>query len=266
LAPRCRNLTIGKGLQGAVYVVNEAGGKGFELVLPERLGVVKIHFSDFSIRHVSPTLFFEVASNFAQTLRNALSHAQLKELAMKDGLTGLFNRRVFDELLEVEIRRRQLVPISLLIIDLDDFKKVNDTFGHQAGDHVLTTVGRILREGCRGSDLVARYGGEEFAVMLPATSTAVAFDIAQRLRSRIASTTFVFAGQHLKMTASIGLASTGGSGKDALTHLISRADQALYRAKKAGKNTTYVHAARTIELKPRASTHNQGRNLLRSTP
>jgi diguanylate cyclase (GGDEF)-like protein len=145
------------------------------------------------------------------------------------------------------------MPLSLLLIDLDDFKKINDTFGHPAGDKVLATFGRILREGCRGSDLVARYGGEEFAVMLPSTPSSAAFEIAQRLRSRLSATVFVFDGKNLRLTVSIGIAQTASVRNDAIVQLVSRADQALYRAKESGKDMACVYASRSPEINKRES-------------
>lgn len=238
-------------LQGSVLSTSSAETKGFEIVIPGNLGTVRIFFGSLSMKELSSTLLAELTAHFARTLKNAFLHEQVKELAMKDALTGLFNRRVFDELLAVEMNRKELMPISLLLIDLDDFKKINDTFGHQAGDEVLSVVGRIMREGCRGSDLVARYGGEEFAVMLPSTNSSIAFDIAQRLRTRIAGTVFVFNGRQVSLTASIGIAFSAVGTSDQIASLINRADQALYRAKKNGKNMSYVYTSKAVDLNKR---------------
>lgn len=225
----------------------KSGGVRISLSLHEEMGTIQIYFLQLENRRFSSSLLAELTSHFTRILKNALTHAQVKELAMKDSLTGLFNRRVFNELLTIEVRRKELMPISLLLIDLDDFKKINDTFGHPAGDEVLTSVGKILRDGCRGSDLVARYGGEEFAVMLPATGPSTAFEIAQRFRTRLSSTSFVFEGKNVRMTASVGIAHTTGTKRDSLEKLISRADQALYRAKKSGKNMTYIYTAKSLD-------------------
>ncbi|KAF0217370.1 MAG: diguanylate [Geobacteraceae bacterium] len=219
----------------------------YSLELPEKMGYILIYFEERNTGSFSASFLNNVVENFSHALRNALEHNKVKELAMRDSLTGLFNRRVFDEMLNIEGKRLELMPLSLLIIDLDNFKQINDRFGHPAGDQVLARFGKILRENCRGSDLVARYGGEEFAVMLPATSSSIAFDIAQRLRVRLADTVFVFGDQQVRLTASIGIAYTAGTGKTA-GDLVQRADQALYRAKKNGKNRTCVYATKPVEV------------------
>lgn len=217
------------------------------LELADSMGYVLIYFDDSSSVKFSSCFLNNLKENFSYVLKNALEHNKLKELAMRDGLTGLFNRRVFDEMLQIESRRPELLPLSLLMIDLDDFKQINDRFGHQAGDQVLAKVGKILRENFRGSDLVARYGGEEFAVMLPTTTSTIAFDIARRLRSRLSETTFVFDNRILRLTVSIGIAYASDPGKST-ADLVRRADQALYRAKKAGKNRACVYATRSPEV------------------
>jgi diguanylate cyclase (GGDEF)-like protein len=157
--------------------------------------------------------------------------------AATDGLTGLGNRRTLDEELVLEWRRADRVGDSLafVLLDLDDFKQVNDTHGHQAGDAVLRAVGRILREGVRQVDLAGRYGGEEFALILPETDLFGAVKLAERLRVELETTPIaVSAGKTLQITASFGVAL-----KDELQspdELVGAADEALYAAKRAGKN------------------------------
>lgn len=215
--------------------------------LPEQMGNIEVFFDKRAISRFSGLFLTSVADNFARTLKNSLEYSKVKELAMRDGLTGLFNRRVFDEMMGLDGEREKMLPFSLLLIDLDDFKQVNDTFGHSAGDQVLATFGSILRESCRGADLVARYGGEEFAVMLPTTPSLKAFEIAQRLRIRFAATAFAFEGRHLKLTASIGIACTFDTSTVPMGDLIQRADNALYQAKKEGKNRISIYSTRKIE-------------------
>ena len=157
--------------------------------------------------------------------------------ATTDGLTGLANRRTLDEELVLEWRRADRVGDSLafILLDLDDFKRVNDTHGHQAGDAVLRAVGQVLLEGVRQVDLAGRYGGEEFALVLPETDLPGALKLAERLRVALETTPVELAdGKTLQVTASFGVAL-----KDELSsadELVAVADEALYAAKRAGKN------------------------------
>lgn len=241
-AEHFRNLSI-----STICTGDEITCRRYTMELAEGLGFIVLYVDPASSGRFSECFLANLQDNFSHALKNALEHNKLKELAMRDSLTGLFNRRVFDEMLEIEGRRQELMPLSLLMIDLDDFKLANDRFGHQAGDQVLAKFGKILRDNCRGSDLVARYGGEEFAVMLPATTSTIAFEIARRLRTRLAETTFVFDGTPARFSASIGIAYTTDTGKPG-ADLVRRADQALYRAKKGGKNRTCVYAAKPVEF------------------
>jgi diguanylate cyclase (GGDEF)-like protein/PAS domain S-box-containing protein len=164
---------------------------------------------------------------------------QLEQLASKDGLTELANRRIFDWRLEEAFKTAQSSPtcLSLLMIDVDNFKAYNDTYGHPAGDEVLRQIAAVLRSACRGElDLVARYGGEEFAVILPTTSIEVAHHVAVRLAAAVRMLDI----PHLssskgRVTVSIGLASVTGSMSDP-QQLLKSCDQALYAAKAAGRD------------------------------
>ncbi len=162
----------------------------------------------------------------------------LKELSVSDPLTGLCNQREFFRLLreETERSRRYRHPLSLMMIDLDKFKRINDTYGHPAGDRVLCTVAGIVRRELRQVDHVARYGGEEFAVILPETGEGEAFFIANRIRQAIAARPLPCSDvESAELTISIGLAvfpdHAGGD-----EELVKKADQALYAAKAAGRN------------------------------
>lgn len=189
-------------------------------------------------------------------LHNAIEHCRVKELAMVDPLTGLLNRRAFDEMLSLD-GRKELLPLSLLLIDMDDFKVINDTFGHPAGDEVLICAGRILKDGCRGTDVIARFGGEEFAVLLPTTLQAKAEEIGRRLLRRLAARIFVFDGRPHRVTASIGLATLTKAHPVSVDDLVAKADQALYQAKRAGKNRV-VAAASPHQKDDRARAAGQG--------
>jgi len=169
-------------------------------------------------------------------LKNLVLFEQVKMLAIRDGLTGLYNYRHFWEILEreIEVSRRYGHPLSLLFLDIDDFKTINDTLGHPQGDEVLKTLAAYLQSSARHADVVCRYGGEEFVVILPQTSLEQAGALAERLCRGIAQTHIPLANRSLKVTVSIGMARLA-PGMDGEA-LIKAADTALYRAKQAGKN------------------------------
>lgn len=175
-------------------------------------------------------------------LRNALAFKEVKLRADRDGLTRLYNRRSFDERLVYEIKRRARYhhDLSLLMVDLDHFKSVNDTYGHKAGDLVLRKVGEILSTVFRTTDLAARYGGEEFVVLLPHTSEEAAWKLAERVRTAIEDCAFHFDGQDFAVTASIGVASVEGGSLSSDDDLVLKADKALYQAKNNGRNMVVV--------------------------
>jgi diguanylate cyclase (GGDEF)-like protein len=163
--------------------------------------------------------------------------SELERLALTDALTGLDNRRSFDiaarHQVRVAIRHRR--PLSLLMLDIDYFKKVNDTYGHAVGDLVLVKVAQVFRQHIRSMDLPARLGGEEFCLLLPETGVNDARLIAERLRLAIAAEEFQVNGQPFVVTVSIGIAACSGEG-DSLESLLERSDQALYGAKQTGRN------------------------------
>ncbi|MBN2706622.1 MAG: GGDEF domain-containing protein [Deltaproteobacteria bacterium] len=163
----------------------------------------------------------------------------LEKTARSDSLSGLGNRRHFDAVLDTESARadRYRYALSLIMLDLDYFKKINDTFGHQTGDLVLREVGRVLANEIRASDIGCRYGGEEFAIILPETGLMEGRKIAERMRRAIAGRTIETQGNVLlKITASLGVASNESRGLD----LVKAADQALYEAKQNGRNRVVV--------------------------
>ncbi len=168
------------------------------------------------------------------------------EMAVMDGLTGLHNRRYLDSQLTTLVTHavQRSKELALLIVDIDFFKKVNDTYGHDAGDDVLREFAKRVRKNVRGIDLACRYGGEEFVIVMPDTDADVAGVVAERLRQRVAGEPFPIAGgtRQLNVTISIGLASL-----DAVTDtpdaIIKRADTALYQAKRDGRNRVVAAAA-----------------------
>src|SRR6478752_4605090 len=168
------------------------------------------------------------------------------ELAITDGLTGLFNRRYMETHLKtlVEQSTARNKPITVLVLDIDYFKAINDSYGHDAGDDVLREFALRMRKATRNIDLACRYGGEEFVIVMPETDMAVATVVAERLRRRIASEPFAIqqGARHLEVTISIGIAALSSGGDNAAS-ILKRADQALYRAKRDGRNRVVPDAA-----------------------
>lgn len=163
----------------------------------------------------------------------ALKNQQLERLSVTDRLTGLFNRRKLDEVLAQECERalRTELPLTLLMVDIDHFKSVNDSHGHQIGDDLLVAIARLLQQGVRKVDTVARWGGEEFMILCPATDLAGARALADNIRRAIGSTDFPVVGHK---TCCLGVAQYRPD--ETPDALVKRADEALYRAKNEGRN------------------------------
>jgi len=216
------------------------------LELPMNLGSVTV-YSEFNfISHFSDAMLQGMMESFGTALRNSLEYEKVKELSMRDGLTGLFNRRVLEEMLELEGRKRQVTPVSLLVIDLDNFKQINDTYGHPAGDLVLQTTARVLRESTRGADLIVRSGGEEFSVLLPTASPLGALEVGERIRVNLARTLVTYNGRQIRLTGSIGVAHRSEKDPCNVREFVQRADQALYDAKRQGKNRVCVFRCASV--------------------
>ena len=168
---------------------------------------------------------------------------QLFESALRDGLTSTFNRRYFLDRLHGELRFavRHAKPIALLFVDIDHFKKINDTYGHQAGDQVLAGVARVMLRTIRTEDVLARYGGEEFAITCRVIAAGGAVALAKRLVAAVAERPFEFGGHRIPVTISVGAAVDRG--KSEVQTLIAAADAAMYEAKRAGRNRVCLHAS-----------------------
>jgi len=178
-------------------------------------------------------------------LENTQLYEEVHKLAITDSLTELHNRRHFRNLAQEEIKRANRYGRSLgvLMLDIDHFKRINDTFGHTFGDYVLKTVAEICKSALRNNDIIGRYGGEEFVVLLPETNTQNSFLAAERLRKNLLDTTIYKDDLSINITVSIGVHSVDYSSyhnqKDApnLDKLIAAADEAMYKAKQAGRNS-----------------------------
>jgi diguanylate cyclase (GGDEF)-like protein len=170
--------------------------------------------------------------------RLRVDHDRIITLLYIDLLTGIANRRIFLESLggAISFAQRQQTPMSIIMADLDDFKSVNDTFGHNAGDRMLQAFATLLMENSREEDLIARWGGEEFIMMLPGTSATEATGFGERLRHRLEEITFPDSG--IRLTASFGVSAYQPG--ETSTSFIDRADQALYEAKRLGKNQVII--------------------------
>jgi two-component system cell cycle response regulator len=169
---------------------------------------------------------------------------KMYDAALHDGLTKAFNKRHFLERLGVEVAyaRRHKTPLTLIMLDVDHFKHVNDKFGHLAGDHVLIGLAAIVEKQLRTEDLFARYGGEEFAVLCRGASLGNASVLGERLRVQVEQAKFEHAGNVIPVTISLGIAAQSDKAADGATHLVSEADAGLYEAKRGGRNRVVARA------------------------
>ncbi len=206
----------------------------------QNLTLIPLASADGSVRHVG-VILYDVTDAATSKLELESANDQLAVLSRTDRLTGLNNRGHWEECLRNEFSRclRTRQPASLVMFDIDHFKKVNDTYGHQAGDEVIRVVAGVLIESIRGTDIGGRYGGEEFGVILPATSAADGHVVAERIRTRIENTPVTHEQQTIAFTVSLGIADFS---QEMAGHAewLSHADQALYQAKEGGRNRTVI--------------------------
>lgn len=196
------------------------------------------------VKGVRTDFFEHLAAIVAICIENAANLERLKRQGLTDTLTAINNRRFFEQRLreEVEFAQRNSVPLSCMLLDVDHFKRVNDTYGHQAGDYVLREIAALIRAQLRGSDVLSRYGGEEFSALLSQTSADKAEEVAERIRRAIAEHTFTLPGNiQFTVTISIGIATyNAAAGENNIKirgdTLIGYSDQALYKAKASGRN------------------------------
>lgn len=198
----------------------------------ELFGVLNIH-QDKKINKQERQLYYLIAKQISIALANAKNY----ELSLSDTMTGLFNHEYFIKRLneEIETSQKFRLPLSLMLVDIDHFKKINDTYGHQAGDYILIAIAKLLKSSLRLTDIIARYGGEEFAVILPDTDIDSAYAAAERIRRLIETKKFLFNEKIITVTVSVGISELDKRTKSA-EELIKKADDALYEAKSTGRN------------------------------
>ncbi len=198
------------------------------------------HVHEFEENILETTLDFAVQAGIS--IRNALLFEETKKLATFDGLTNIYNRKYFFDLAKKECERskRYNYPLSIMMIDIDYFKEINDTYGHATGDKVLRKTADVLKDMLRVSDIVGRYGGEEFIVALPQTDIDNAYILAERIRVAIENESFpTNNGQHLSVTISIGISMLEDAHKS-LFEVVDKADRALYKVKNSGRNNVDI--------------------------
>ncbi len=220
--PAMVTLRTGRSLQGVIMGVHKPDG-----------GLSWISINSQPVFGHSPSKPVMAVTTFVDITERRLWEEELKHASVTDHLTQIYNRVKLTETLEVEIKRaaRYQIPLSLIMFDIDHFKKVNDTYGHDAGDSVLVTVVEIVNKMVRDTDFFARWGGEEFILLLPSTGEEDAFCLAERIRKQIGSTDFEQAGT---VTASFGVTEYVFAETD--DECMKRLDDALYRAKNNGRN------------------------------
>jgi diguanylate cyclase (GGDEF)-like protein len=200
--------------------------------------------SPTGLKQVELRVLRSLVDQIAVIVENARLHQKVRRMSITDPLTGLANRQHFHDELEREFARarRYSIPFSLLMIDIDHFKVLNDSYGHQQGDLVLRELAAMLERQVRGGDLVARYGGEEFAVVLPQARPPEARAIAERVRQELEGFSFPGLPHPISVTVSIGVASFPSPLVAAPDDLVRRADVFLYQAKRGGRNQVQVEA------------------------
>ncbi|MDO8140072.1 MAG: sensor domain-containing diguanylate cyclase [Candidatus Brocadiales bacterium] len=209
--------------------------------------------------------FFPVCYSLAIALRNARLFQSTKELSITDSLTRIYNRHYFDDAVEKEFLRahRYKHPLSIALIDIDNFKAINDTYGHPEGDKVLRHFANRVTETIRNTDILARYGGEEFSIIMPLTDIEEGIIVMERLRVIIAGSLFPITRHDIQLTVSIGLSSLFGHHITAAKKLIREADSAMYLAKKTGKNRVCIYTSGETKTKNTAAIPIEKRGLRR---
>ena len=209
----------------------------------EIVGVLNINDGEKVSFNVSNLDFVLKLSEFiSMTVSNAVLYERTKKLSVTDGLTGISNRPNMEQVLRSEFERsmRYGAPLSVVLLDVDHFKGVNDTYGHQKGDEILVAFASLLKKFCRANDTAARYGGEEFLMILPQSNAQGAFKIAERVREEMMKLNFTGNESHFSVTTSCGVVELDRDFIKSTDQLVTMADQALYEAKNSGRNKTVI--------------------------
>jgi two-component system, cell cycle response regulator len=228
-------------LEGERVVISDLGSTNGTFVNGEKIGVHALRDGD-KIQVGSTTI---LKFTFHDSLDENFQR-QMYESALRDGLTKAFNKKYFLERLESEFAYalRHKSPLSLIMFDIDHFKKINDTHGHLAGDHALVTLSNAITQTIRKEDVFARYGGEEFAVICRGVDLGGASQFGERIRARVERERFQYNAVELQMTVSVGVAAVSDVGMREMQELISVADDALYQAKRQGRNRVITAGGR----------------------
>ena len=241
----CPHLS-GAPLQSTLCIPLHAQGENFGLLHLQNLPPLSSKAPEGS--EDSPGLLRQLAASVGDHVALALANLRLRDTlrhqAIRDALTGLFNRRYLEETLERELRRavRKQTPLGVIMLDLDHFKQFNDRHGHEAGDHLLRTLGEFFLSHIRSADIACRYGGEEFVLILPETPLEVALKRAEEIRRGVAGLPVFYRGTQLGITISVGVATFPEHGHS-MDALLRMADKALYAAKERGRNQVVVAEA-----------------------
>jgi diguanylate cyclase (GGDEF)-like protein len=209
----------------------------------EIIGCISVNSDQPSAFDAQDLQFFSVIGcQMAATLQHLRRFSSVKSMATYDALTGLYNRRYFEERLKVETQRSfsYRIPLSLIMVDIDHFKRVNDTLGHPEGDMILRKIASLLTASVRKNDVVARYGGEEFILILPEAGIEASSMIAERIRLSVESTLFDVGKAQSHVSVSLGISNFPDHQATSGGELIKMADQALYEAKRKGRNRVCV--------------------------
>lgn len=220
-------------LEGSKSIIEDMGSTNGTFVNGERIDKKALKNSD--LIHISSDTLFNFATG---SEAERMFHEAMHQMANFDAVTGINNKHVFTRRIKEEFSyaRRTHIPLSLLMIDIDFFKKVNDEYGHMAGDYVLKGVAIRIGKAIRDEDILARYGGEEFAAILRNTDSQGALKLAERVRELVACEPFVFEEHKIPVTISIGVATFSGSNIASAHELIACSDTCLYKSKQGGRN------------------------------